>query len=81
MVNSVAKTGRLLVLEDCVENGSLGQRLAAALAQSGCIPQALLLKNLKDHFTGQGTISQLRQAEGIDAAGVIKAVREVIHHG
>ena len=81
VVDSVAKTGRLLVLEDCVENGSLGQRLAAALAQSGCIPQALLLKNLKDHFTGQGTISQLRQAEGIDAAGVIKAVREVIHHG
>ena len=81
VLDSVAKTGRLLVLEDCVECGSAGQRLAAALAQAGVTPQSLVLKNLKDHFTGQGTIPQLRHAEGIDAAGVIASVREVVCHG
>ena len=78
---SVAKTGKLLVLEDCVENGSVGQRLASALAQDGAAPGVILLKNLKDHFVGQGTVAQLRRAEGIDAEAVAEAVREVVCHG
>ena len=78
---SVARTGRLLVLEDCVESGSVGQRLTAALAQAGAAPEVVLLKNLKDHFVGQGTVAQLRQAEGIDAAAVTAAVRKAVCHG
>ena len=77
----MAKTGKLLVLEDCVENGSVGQRLASALAQDGAAPGVILLKNVKDHFVGQGTVAQLRRAEGIDAEAVAEAVREVVCHG
>ena len=77
---SVKKTGRLLVLEDCVESGGVGQRLAAALAQAGVIPAALVLKNLKDRFAPQGAIPQLRRAEGIDARAVVQAVCEVMCH-
>ncbi len=80
-LDSVKKTGRLLVLEDCVECGSVGQRLAAALLQAGIAPRSLVLKNLKDHFTTQGTVPQLRKAEGLDAEAVIRSVCEVVCHG
>ena len=78
---SVKKTGRLLVLEDCVESGSVGQRIAAELARAGVSPRALVLKNLRDHFAVQGTVPQLRRAEGLDAQAVVEAVCEVVCHG
>ena len=68
-------------LEDCVSCGGAGQRLAAALAQAGVSPQALVLKNLQDHFAVQGTVPQLRRAEGLDAQAVVEAVCEVVCHG
>lgn len=75
---SVARTGRLLVLEDCFANGSIGQQLAAALAERGCAPGVVLLKNLGQRFAGQGTIPQLRAQAGLDAAHVADAVWEVL---
>ena len=68
---SVRRTGRLLVLEDCFENGSVGQRLAAELAMAGIAPETLVLKNLKDAFAPQGTVPQLRRLLGLDAEGVV----------
>ena len=38
-------TKRLLVLEDCVETGCVGQRVAAMMAQLGMAPRRLVLKN------------------------------------
>ena len=78
MLESVRKTKRLLVLEDCNENGSIGQQLAAALAQAGVVPKTLILKNLKNAFAPQGTVAQLREQLGLDAAGVAKQVAEII---
>ena len=71
---SVRKTRRLLVLEDCNENGSVGQQLAAALAVAGAVPERLVLRNLKNAFAPQGTVAQLRERLGLDAAGVVKEV-------
>ncbi|MBD5149910.1 MAG: 1-deoxy-D-xylulose-5-phosphate synthase [Oscillibacter sp.] len=78
VVESVKRTGRLLVLEDCNENGSVGQQLAASLAQSGIAPRALILRNLKNVFAPQGTVSQLRQLLGLDARGVVEQVQEIL---
>ena len=78
VVESVNRTGRLLVLEDCNENGSVGQQLAAALAQSGIAPRALVLRNLKNAFAPQGTVSQLRRLLGLDARGVVEQVQEIV---
>ena len=72
---SVRRTGRLLVLEDCREAGSIGQQLAAALAQAGVGVQWLLLKNLKDRFAPQGSVPELRRRLGLDAQAVAEAVR------
>jgi len=77
IVESVRRTGQLLVLEDCNENGSIGQQLAAALAQAGAVPKTLILKNLKNAFAPQGTVSQLRRQLGLDAQSVAEAVIKV----
>ena len=75
---SVRKTGRLLVLEDCNEAGSVGQQLAAALAEAGAAPRKLVLRNLKNAFAPQGSVAQLRKLLGLDAGGVAEAVLEML---
>jgi len=73
VLESVCRTGRLLVLEDCNETGSVGQQLAAALALAGVTVKSLTLKNLKNAFAPQGTVPQLRHLLGIDAEAVVQA--------
>jgi len=78
VLESVRKTRRLLVLEDCNENGSVGQKLAAALAMAGIAPDLLLLRNLNGAFAPQGTVAQLREKLGLDGPGVAKAVADAM---
>ncbi len=79
VLDSVRRTWRLLVLEDCVETGSVGQQLSAELSRAGIAPRNLILKNLRRRFVGQGTIAQLRAEADIDSAAVVNAVLEVCH--
>lgn len=74
VLESAGRTGRLLVLEDCYEVGSVGQQLAAALAQAGVAVKSIILKNLKGSFAPQGTVPQLRHLLGIDAEAVVQAI-------
>jgi 1-deoxy-D-xylulose-5-phosphate synthase len=76
VLQSVQKTKRLVVVEDCVENGSVGQQMAAALSENGIAPRWVSLKNLKGGFARQGRVSQLYQALGIDSAGIVQSVLE-----
>ena len=68
------RTGRLVVLEDCLESGSVGRELAASLAEAGTAVKALVLRNLKGSFAPQGTVPQLRRALGLDAQAVVETV-------
>ena len=72
-------TKRLLVLEDCVETGCVGQRVAAVMAQLGMAPRRLVLKNTGDRFIPQGSVAELRHLCGLDAAGVAAAAEEAVH--
>ena len=74
VLDSVRKTGRLLVLEDCRENGSIGQQLAAALAAAGVAARQVTHFNLKQSFVPQGTVAELRHLMGIDAEAVVHAL-------
>ena len=67
----------LLVLEDCVNTGCVGQRLSAVLAQNGKHPR-LILKNIGDTFIHQGTVEQLYHAAGLDSEAVAAAIEEVL---
>ena len=70
---------RLLVLEDCVGSGCVGQRLTAILAQCGRMPERLILKNLGDTIPCHGTVPQLYAQCGLDAASVAAALKEACH--
>lgn len=78
VLESVKKTGRLIVLEDCVSTGCVGQSLAAALMEAGSMPKAVRLMNLGDRFVTHGTVNQLYEALGIDGPTVAKTAKELI---
>ena len=78
VLESLKKTGRLLVVEDCFALGSVGQQLAAAVAQAGLAARVRLL-NLGERFAPQGTVPQLRSALGLDAQGIYEAAEELCH--
>ena len=77
---SVRKTGVLLVAEDCVEAGSVGQRLCAALARQE-IGGKIVLVNSGSEFVTHGSIAQLEQQLGLDAESLCRRVREVLNRG
>ena len=73
---SVQKTGRLLVLEDCVEDGCLGQQLVANLLQRGQTARVKLC-NLGSRFVPQGTVQQLYSDYKLDVNGICDSVKEL----
>lgn len=77
---SVRKTGVLLVAEDCIRSGSVGQRLAACMQRKGISAQVILC-NTGDGFTTHGTVPQLRQLLGLNGEGIYYQVKEVLCHG
>ena len=64
------------MLEDCFGAGCVGQRAAAILAKAGKAPRQLILKNLGKTFAPEGSVPQLEERLGLDAAGLAAAVRE-----
>lgn len=66
----------LLVLEDCLETGCVGQRLAALLARHHCVPPRLMLKNLGYTLAPHGSVTQLYKTRGLDAQAVARAIEE-----
>lgn len=73
---SAIKTGRVLVLEECVESGCVGQKIAANLAESGIFLKSLILKNLGNRFITHGDTDVLLEACGLDTESVIKNILE-----
>ncbi len=74
VVRSVAKTGGLMVLEECAARGCVGERLAAALCRLGHVPEKLVLKNLGDRFIPHGTVEELRKLCGVDADSTAESI-------
>jgi deoxyxylulose-5-phosphate synthase len=81
VVLSVIKTRNLLVLEECVEQGCVGERIAAHLTGGGIKPDSVILKNLGSGFVPQGNQNELRKMYGIDAESVCAAVMMGIKSG
>jgi 1-deoxy-D-xylulose-5-phosphate synthase len=75
---SLQRTGRLLVLEECVSTGCVGQALVADLAAQGCCPKAVRLMNLGDRFVTHGSVPQLYEMLGIDGKSVANTAKELV---
>ena len=62
------ETGKIVIAEECVETGSVGEYIAAHLQG-----RSVILVNLgRDGFVRQGSISQQKKRCGIDAEGIVK---------
>jgi len=72
---SVAKTGRLLVLEESAENGAAGEGIITALAKEGCCPKTFELLNIGEQFLPCGEVAELRKYCGIDTNNVCAAIK------
>lgn len=69
----LADTGCLLIAEECVEPGCVGELIAA---RRRSIPVKLL--NLGSTFIRQGTVAQQRRCGGIDCAAIVRAAKELL---
>lgn len=74
---SVRKTGALLTAEDCVQSGSVGQRLCAALCLAG-ISAKTALCNSGDRFVTHGRVDQLEKTLGLDPESLARRAKEVL---
>ncbi len=78
MIGSFFSGKPLLAVEDAFGTGCVGQRTAAILAEQGKAPERLILRNLGGTFAPEGSVAQLEERFGLDAAGIAAAVREAI---
>lgn len=81
IAESVQKTGCLLVAEDVVSMGSVGERVLAALMKQGIMVKKAVLCNCGDGFVTHGTIPQLLQLCGLDAQSIYQKAKEVCGSG
>ncbi len=69
---------RLVIVEDQLRMGGMGERLGALLAECGADAERVLLRNAGTVLPPQGSTAQLWHALGLDADGIAQAVREVL---
>ena len=81
VLESVKKTKVLLTVEDSAAHSSVGERLAAAVAEAG-LRAKVLCRTSGDKFVTHGALSCLKQELGLDSAGIFRAaLEEVRKHG
>ena len=78
VLDSARETGMVIVAEEAIDAGCVGQAIAAALAAEH-FPCRVLRVNLGDRFIQHGTVPALRQRCGIDATGIATKVEEALH--
>lgn len=77
IAESVKKTGRVAVVEECVQAGAVGEAVVAALSEAGVSAKALLI-NLGDEFITHGSIAELLREYGLDSEGITEKVSEMM---
>ena len=77
VLESVKKTKVLLTAEDSAAHGSVGERLAAAVAEAG-LNAKVLCRTSGDKFVTHGALSCLKQELGLDSAGIFRAALEEV---
>jgi 1-deoxy-D-xylulose-5-phosphate synthase len=73
-----AACGRVVTVEENVGLGGFGAAVLEALARRGLTQVAVRLVSVGDAFVEHGSQARLREAYGVDAAGVAKAARELL---
>ena len=74
---SAKKTGHIVVVEECVRNGAVGEAVAAKFAEDKINANAMLI-NLGDEFVPHGTPDELREVYSLDAKSIAEKVADAI---
>ena len=74
VVESLGKTGRLLVPEESCSAGCMGERILALSQENKIALREIRLLNLGDGIVSHGTVNQLRKEYLLDAEGIAEAV-------
>ena len=77
-IDRAAACGQLLVTEDCVTTGCVGEAIAAHCSGRSC---RVTLCNLGERFVPHGTVQELYHSLGMDAQGLANKAREVLQIG
>ena len=75
---SVAKTGRLMVVEDVCASGGMGEAILAALTASPASPFSARLMNLGSGVVPHGDVTELLELTGLDSATIVRTAVEMI---
>ena len=78
IARSVAKTGRLITVEEGVIEGGFGQSVAAMLKRKGLRNFKVSILGIPDLFPGQGTMEELRDESGISQRAIEKAILRML---
>ena len=73
---SLRKTKRLAVIEDCVRSGCLGEAIAGRMAELQIPISYLCLCNLGDQFIKQGKVSELQKQLGLTGISIGERIRK-----
>ena len=77
VLESVRRTGHLLVAEECVEQGSVGVRTLAALEAAGVQARTALVSCGRDYVT-HGAVDLLKKSLGLDRDSLFRRAMEVL---
>lgn len=78
MLQEIMTCGRLIVAEDCVQSGSIGESISMALTMRGAAMKQVILRNTGDRFLPHGSVKQLWNLCKIDADGIVSAAQEEV---
>ena len=81
IIDSVRKTGRVLVAEDSVDMNCVGRRVVSALLDAGVNPKAVALQNLGKGFVSHGSVAQLKKLCSLDSNSLCAKAEEVCARG
>ncbi len=76
---SLKKTGKLVVIEDVVEFGSVGTTILSECQKRNFAPFKSLLVNVGDRFLPHGALNKVYEYCNIDAISIVKHVTEALN--
>ncbi|MBQ8831738.1 MAG: 1-deoxy-D-xylulose-5-phosphate synthase [Oscillospiraceae bacterium] len=80
LVPYVSNTGKVIFVEEAMENGCVGQAVLSALMEKGVFVRAHLMNTGKD-FVTHGSVALLRKLCGIDAESIADAAERMDKNG
>ena len=79
LLASVRKTGILLTVEDVCRSGSVGSNVLSLAAERGVVLSGARRLDLGSGVVPHGAVAGLQHRLGLDAEGICRAARELVH--